>query len=77
MVQSSSRGRDGGRVGGTGEERHEVVVRDGLHLQGVLLGVVCREDLVEDDDSAVSISGGEHECLAVRRPGIGTSVHAQ
>jgi hypothetical protein len=39
---------------------------DGLHLQGVLLGMVGREDAVEDDDGAVSITGRKNEALPIR-----------
>ena len=42
---------------------------DGLHLDVVLLGVVEGEILVEEDDGAVAVGGGEHEGLPVWCPG--------
>ena len=33
-----------------------MVVSDGLELQRLLLRVVCGEDLVEDDERAISVS---------------------
>jgi hypothetical protein len=41
-------------------------VRDGLELKRLLLNVVRGEDLIEDDDSAVSIPRREHHTLAIR-----------
>lgn len=42
-----------GRIG----EGKRVMMRDGLELEGMLLGMICWEDLVEYDESAVAIPG--------------------
>lgn len=44
------------------------MLRDTLHLERVLLGMMRGEYLVEDDDGAVSIASGEYEALAIRGP---------
>lgn len=45
-----------------------MMLRDTLHLERVLLGMMRGEYLVEDDDGAVSIASGEYEALAIRGP---------
>lgn len=45
----------GGRRRARVREGHGVVVRDRLQLQRVLLGMMCGQDLVEDDEGAVPV----------------------
>lgn len=50
----------------------------GLKLKCVLLCVICREDLIEYDQSAVTISRGKNQALPVWRPlNWKGSVHAK
>lgn len=41
---------------------------DRLELEGLLLSVVSRQDLVEYDDCAVAVSCRKHEALTIGRP---------
>lgn len=66
MVVITRRGRGGG--GSVVGDRHGVLVRDGLQLEGLLLRVVCREYLVKRHETAVSIAGGDKETLTIRSP---------
>lgn len=45
-----------------------MVLGDRLELEGLLLSVVSRQDLVEHDDCAVAVSCRKHEALTVGRP---------
>ena len=58
-------------------EREGVVVRDGLQLERVLLRVVRREGLVEDDERAVAVTRRENEALTVGRPACGSGQRRQ
>lgn len=44
------------------------MMRDRLQLESLLLSMVCCEDLVKDDNSAITVSRREYEALAIRRP---------
>jgi hypothetical protein len=43
-------------------------VCDGLQLQRVLLCMMRRENLIEDDEGAVAVAGGQDQALSVGRP---------
>ena len=45
-----------------------MMVRNGLQLKCMLLGVICREDLIEYDQSAITVSRGKNQTLPIRRP---------
>ena len=47
-------------------EGEGVVLRNGLQLQCMLLLLVRRQNLVKDDESAISIARREHQALPVR-----------
>ena len=50
-------GRRRGRRSAWSEEGHEVVVRNRLHLEGMLLRVMSSKYLVKDNDGAITIAG--------------------
>ena len=62
VVMVRCRGR---RRSAWGEKGHGVVVRNGLHLEGMLLCVMGRKDLVKDNDSAITIAGRKDQCLTI------------
>ena len=41
-------------------------MRNGLELESLLLDMVCRKYLIENDDGAVAVARGKHETLAIR-----------
>lgn len=40
----------------------------------MLLGMIEREELVEDNDGAIAVGGSEHEGLSIRSPKLETGV---
>lgn len=45
------------------------MVRDRLHLQRMLLRMVCSDNLIKDDEGAISIARREYQTLSIRGPG--------